>query len=95
MSLNKLICHVKAIPSYVRHKFDRDFYNPHEFVEDKTYHSNIWITDKGFRLAKDSLHHYPGELFVANAKITEIVCAKCGKRVVGWEDGSSMIIEKE
>ena len=80
---------------WARHKFNTDFFCPHVFVEKEIYHNNIWVSDKNFRIAEDSLRHYPGERLVVNARLTGLECKYCGKKIMEWDNGDIIKLPKE
>lgn len=95
MTLKELMCYIRAIPLWAKKRFNKDFFCPHFWVEKEVYHHNIWVSDNNFRIAEDSLHHYPGEHFVANARLTGLECKRCGKKMMEWDKGDVIILPKE
>ena len=82
MSVKEFICNLKAIPFYIK----TGLWVPHEYVDESVNVSDIFVTEKGFRIA-DSLTHAPNETYVKNAKVMISRCSCCGHIETSWQRG--------
>lgn len=92
MNIKKLGCYIRAIPLWVRMKFNKDFFCPHYFVDEE------WITPvyrnrktNELRIATSYAHDIDEE-WIPNAIFIGRTCKRCGyktadiKRLGEWQD---------
>ena len=77
--LKKIKCYLKAIPFFVKMKFDRDCFIPHMVVEVEERTENIFLDEKKkkFRIAYNYSHTID-EKFYKNATVMISRCKYCG-----------------
>lgn len=80
--IKRIMCYIKAIPMWVRHWFNPDYYCPHLYRDIKEFRESIFVKPNGkFRIA-DTYTHTIDEKFVYMAYLTGCECVRCGHRML-------------
>lgn len=77
--IEKVKCYLKAIPFFVKMRFNKDCFIPHVLVEVEERTENIFVDEKTkrFRIANTYSHTFDEKMY-KNATITISRCKYCG-----------------
>ena len=92
MSLAELKCYWRAIPFF----FKTGNWIPHLWIEKQTYPaSEIWVSEKNFRIRGNGYEHYPWEHLEKNVTLHGLECKHCGKKMMTWDKDDVIQLPKE
>ena len=94
--IKRIICYIRAIPFWVRMKFNPDCFCPHFYGEDEEFATAVFLNRKTQKVRiADSFTHDIDEEYIPNAVFIGRTCKRCGyktadvKRLSEWIDDAN------
>lgn len=85
MNIKRIWCYIKAIPFWVRMRFNKDFFIPHVFVEEE-WITPVFVNKKTNKIRiADTYAHEIDEEFIPNAIFIGCTCKYCGYKTARFK----------
>ena len=79
MNVKKIKCYIKAVPFYLK----SGLFIPHVYKDIEIKRTDIFCTNKGFRVA-NTLEHSLDEKLIKDVLVTKSKCIYCGNIEMSW-----------